>query len=258
MASTGDRHGWHRGGQDRGQARPCQGRGMAGRGAGTAGTGDRAGDRHSRLSPPAGTPGDQPLALAPPGEGAQKRPQGGSVGPSPARAAATSKQCPRALAQSGDPLLRTGRVPAEAVLWVAVRHQRTLSLQVPLRLRGRLRSSRRADRSRRRDEVELRSPQLCRWMPSCGRSTPGQALQGTCNPVGTGCSRATSTPACGTPCSPTPQDSPCSRGSQAGTWGRTAGVARDGGGVRHVGTLSLRMGSFLSGPSGLHKVSSIP
>lgn len=275
-AGMGDRHS-----QQRGQARLAQGTGMA-----SAGGEHRAGDRHSHprveAQPAQGTgqgtdtaiPGDRhgwhkgqsrggqawpfrppqqtlqgtsPLPWAHLGKGPRRGPRAAVQDPAPQG----QQQCPSNVRgpwpRAGPSLSAPGGSPRR-LSQVGVRRQRTLSLQVPLRLRGWLRSSRRADRSRRRDEVELRSPQLCRWMPSWGRSAPGQALQGTCNPMGTSCSCTDGTPNHSTVPSPALPDGWWTKGSRAGTQGGRTEVARDGGSVHHAHMLSLRMGSFLLGP----------
>lgn len=239
------------------------------RGPGTA-VGTRHGHRGHRHGVGAGDGGTARLAP-------QRPPQGTS--PSPPTPGRGHEEAPgqrhRGLApQAGGAASRSGALPAPPSSGVSVEAkavprgqrcpQRTLSLQVPLRLRGRPRSSRRADRSRRRDEVELRSPQLRRWMPSWRCSAPGQALQGTCNPMGTGCGTACppygTTPAAGGDARALGEARALQQGGwrQADALGRTAGVAGDGRGVRDTHTLSLRTDLFPSRLPGLRKVSRVP
>lgn len=253
VAIPGNRHSWHKG-QGKGQACPEQGIGH-----GTGITNPRqAGNRHGHPGPPADTPGDQPLTPAPLGEGAQPSPQGSSTGPSPTRAAAMSEQCPGLSPERGSLSTPGSRGSLQGLC-----PQSALSLQAPLRLRGRLRSSRRVDRSRRSDDVELRSPQLCRWIPSWGCSAPDQALQGTCNPWG----QAAATGMAALPMTPLPMASCCthppvlnplrSRAARRHT-GQEGRGDRDGRGVHHAPTLAFGTGSFSSRPPRLRKDSGVP
>lgn len=229
-----------------------------GQGTGTAGTGTGLGQGTG--AQPAWPHSGHPRGPAPrprPRVGAMRKPQDSDTGARPHRRGAASRS-------GALPAPPSSRVSAEAVPRGQRCPQRTLSLQVPLRLRGRPRSSRRADRSRRRDEVELRSPQLRRWMPSWRCSAPGQALQGTCNPMETGC--GTACPPYGT--TPTAGGDVCALGEacmlQQGGWrqadalGRMAGVAGDGRGMHDTHTLSLRTDLFPSRLPGLRKASRVP